>query len=118
MKNQIEKITMYSRNGKKPMENLETEVSSNNDNQWPEEFTFDKALRRVVVRSEIWIERRESEPSSWHHKKPRTVQEPKRIEANNSMSSTNQTADKKNLNMVKALKRQVQDLKRKLKKNT
>ena len=32
MNNQIEKITMYSGNGKKPMENPETEVSSNNDN--------------------------------------------------------------------------------------
>jgi hypothetical protein len=32
MNNQIEKISMYLGNGKKPMENPKTEVSSNNDN--------------------------------------------------------------------------------------
>ena len=34
------------------------------------------------------------------------------------MSSTDQTADEKNLDTVEALKQQVHDLKRKLKKNT
>ncbi len=55
---------------------------------------------------------------SRHLRKPRTVREPKKIEANNSMSSTDQTADKENFNTVEALKCQVHDLKRKLKKNT
>ena len=64
MNNQIEKISMYSGNGKKPIENLETEVSSNNDNRWPEGSPSEKALRMVVVRSEIRTERREPEPSS------------------------------------------------------
>ena len=79
---------MYLGNGKKPIKNLETEVSSNNDNRWPEGSTSEKSLRRVVVRSKIRTERREPEPSARHHRKPRTVRGPKRIEANNSMSST------------------------------
>jgi hypothetical protein len=53
MKNQIVKITMYSGNGKKLVENPKTEVSSNNNNRWPDGFASDKALRKVVVRSEI-----------------------------------------------------------------
>jgi uncharacterized membrane-anchored protein YjiN (DUF445 family) len=72
----------------------------------------------VIVRSKIVTEGRESEPSAQHHRKPRTVLEPKRIEANNSMSSTDRIVDEENFNIVEALKRQVQDLKRKLKKNT
>uniref|UniRef100_A0A2N9HC52 Uncharacterized protein n=1 Tax=Fagus sylvatica TaxID=28930 RepID=A0A2N9HC52_FAGSY len=75
---------MYSGNGKKLVENPKTEVSSNNNNRWPDGFASDKALRKVVV----------------------------------SMSSTDQTADKENFNTVEALKCQVHDLKRKLKKNT
>ncbi len=118
MKNQIEKITIYSGNGKKPMENPETELASNNDNRWPKRSASEKSLRRVIVRSEILTEGRESEPSAQHHRKPRTVLEPKRIEANNSMSSTDRIVDEENFNIVEALKRQVQDLKRKLKKNT
>ena len=74
----------------------------------------EKALRRVVVRSEIRTKCRELEPSSRHHRKPKTVREPKRIEANNNMSSTDRTADEKNFDTVEALKCQVQDLKRKL----
>ena len=118
MKNQIEKIIIYSGNGKKPVENLETELSSNNDNRWLKGSVSEKSLRRVVVRSEIRTERRGLEPLAQHHRKPRTVREPKRIEAKNSMSSIDRIADEENFNMVEALKRQVQGLKRKLKKNT
>ena len=109
---------MYLGNGKKPMENPVIEVSSNNDYRWPEGSVSEKALRRVVVRSNIRTERREPEPLSRHHRKPKTVWEPKRIEANNNMSFTDRTTDEKNYDTVEALKRHVQNLKRKLKKNT
>ncbi len=69
------------------------------------QLASEKALRRVVVRSEIQTKRRELEPSSQHHRKPKTVREPKRIEANNNMSSTDRTVDEKNFDTVEALKR-------------
>jgi hypothetical protein len=53
MNNQIEKITIYSGNGKNPMKNPETELSSNNDKRWPEGSPSEKALRRLIVRLEI-----------------------------------------------------------------
>jgi hypothetical protein len=62
MSNQIEKISMYLGNGKKPMENPETKVSSNNDNRWPKRSPSEKALKRLIVRLEFKTERRELEP--------------------------------------------------------
>jgi hypothetical protein len=51
---------MYSGNGKNPMVILEgehpvmeTDLSSNNDNRWPEGSPSEKALRKLVVRSEV-----------------------------------------------------------------
>ena len=60
MTSRIEKVTVYSGRGKDPMiipkgENplLETDLSSINDKRWPEGTPLEKALRRIVVRSEI-----------------------------------------------------------------
>ena len=60
MTSRIEKVTVYSGRGKDLMiipegENplLETALSSNNDKRWPEGTPSEKALRRIVVRSEI-----------------------------------------------------------------
>uniref|UniRef100_A0A2N9EYS7 RNase H type-1 domain-containing protein n=1 Tax=Fagus sylvatica TaxID=28930 RepID=A0A2N9EYS7_FAGSY len=65
MNSHIEKVTVYSGRGKDPMvilegENplLETDLSSNNDNRWPEGTPSEKALRRIIVRSEIRNERK------------------------------------------------------------
>ena len=51
MKDQIEKISIYPGNGKKVMENPETEISSHNDNRWPEGSASREPFRKVVVRS-------------------------------------------------------------------
>jgi hypothetical protein len=51
MNSHIEKVTMYSGNGKNPMvipegehPLPETDLSSNNDNRWPEGSPSEKAL--------------------------------------------------------------------------
>ena len=54
MKDQIEKIAIHFGNGKKVMENLETEISSHNDNRWPKRLTSREPFRKVAVRSLIW----------------------------------------------------------------
>ena len=86
MNSQIEKVTMYSRNGKKPMIILEderllpeTKLSSNDDNHWPEVSPSKKALRRLIVRSEVRHKQR-PEPLHRHHKRPKTVRETKTME--------------------------------------
>ena len=51
MNSQVEKIIVYSENGKNPMvipegehPIMETDLSSNNDNRWPEGSPSEKAL--------------------------------------------------------------------------
>jgi hypothetical protein len=60
MTNQVEKITMYSKHGKNPIvipegkhHVTETDLSSNNDNQWPEGSPSERALRKLIVRLEV-----------------------------------------------------------------
>ena len=60
MNSQVEKITVYSGNGKNPMmipggehPITEADLSSNNDNQLPERSPSDRALRKLIVRSEV-----------------------------------------------------------------
>ena len=60
MNSQVEKITVYSRNRKNPMvipeiehPITETDLSSNNDNRWPEGSPSERALRKLIVRSEV-----------------------------------------------------------------
>jgi hypothetical protein len=50
---------------------LETDLSSNNDKRWPEGTPSEKALRRIVVRSEIRKEQK-PEPSHRYHKPSKT----------------------------------------------
>jgi hypothetical protein len=60
MNSQVEKVKMYSGNGKNPMVIPEgehpimgTDLSSNNDNRWPEGSPLKKALQKLIVRSEV-----------------------------------------------------------------
>ena len=60
MNSQVKKVTVYSVNGKNPMvipegehPLPETNLSSNDDNRWPEESPLEKALQRLILRSEV-----------------------------------------------------------------
>jgi hypothetical protein len=60
MNSQAEKVTMYFGNGKNPMvipegehPHPETNLSSNDENRWPKGSPSEKALRRLMVRSEV-----------------------------------------------------------------
>lgn len=63
MKDQIEKNVVYSGNEKKVLKNLETKVSSHNDNRWPEGLASGECFRKTVVRLKIWAKLRDPEPS-------------------------------------------------------
>ncbi len=110
MNSHIEKVTVYSGRGKDPMvipedENPlpETDLSSNNDNRWPEGTPSEKALRRIIVRSEIRNERK-PEPSHQHRKRSKMAQGARIVEPKNSSSSNDRTRDEKNMDTVEALK--------------
>jgi hypothetical protein len=122
MNSQVKKVIMYSGNGKNPMIILkgehpitETDLSSNNDNRWLEGSPSEKALRKLIVRSEVRDERK-PEPSHRYRKWSKTDRETKALEPKNSMSSNDRTGDEKKMDTV-ALKQQVLKLKKKLKKN-
>ena len=126
MTSRFEKVTVYSGRGKEAMiipeeENplLETDLSSNNNKRWPEGTPSEKALRsqRIVVRSEI---RKEQKPEPSHrYRKPSKMNRRTRItkEPRAGSSTSDQTWDECNEDMVEALQQQVLDLKKKLKKN-
>jgi hypothetical protein len=123
MNSQVKKVIMYSGNGKNPMIILkgehpitETDLSSNNDNRWLEGSPSEKALRKLIVRSEVRNERK-PEPSYRYRKWSKTDRETRVLEPKNSMSSNDRTGDEKNMDTVEALKQQVLKLKKKLKKN-
>jgi hypothetical protein len=123
MNSHIEKVTVYSGNGKNPMvipegEHLlsETDMSSNNDNRWPEGSPSEKALRRLIIRLEVRDERK-PEPSHRYCKGSKMDRETRVVEPKNSMSSNDRTGDERNMDTVEALKQQVLELKKKLKKN-
>ncbi len=114
---------MYSRNGKNPMVILEgkhpiieTDLSSNNDNHWLEGSPSEKALRKLIVRSEVRNERK-PEPSHRYRKRSKIDRETRVVEPKNSVSSNYRTGDERNMDTVEALKQQVLELKKKLKKN-
>jgi hypothetical protein len=122
MTSQVEKITVYSGHGKNPIVILkgkhhvmETDLSSNNDNRWPEGLPSEKALRKLIVRSEVRHERK-PEPSHRYHKWSKVDRETRMVEPKNSTSSSDQTGHKRNMDIVEALKQQVFELKRRLKK--
>ena len=123
MNSHIEKVTVYSSRRKDPMVILEgenplpkTDLSSNNDNRWSEGTPSEKALQRIIVRSEIRNERK-PEPSHRHHKRSKTNQEARIVEPKNSSSSSDRTREEKNMDTLEALKQQVLELKKNLKKN-
>uniref|UniRef100_A0A2N9H8S8 Uncharacterized protein n=1 Tax=Fagus sylvatica TaxID=28930 RepID=A0A2N9H8S8_FAGSY len=123
MNSHIEKVTVYSSRGKDPMvipkgENPlpETDLSSNNDNRWPEGTPSEKALRRIIVRLEIRNERK-PEPSHRYRKRSKTNLEARIVEPKNNSSSSDRTRDEKDVDTAEALKQQVLELKKKLKKN-
>ncbi len=100
--------------GKHPLP--ETDLSSNNDNRWPEGSPSEKALRRLIVRSEVRDERK-PEPSLRYRKRSKTDRETRAVEPKNNMSSIDRIGDERNMDTIKALKQQVLELKKKLKKN-
>ena len=123
MTSHIKKVTVYSENGKNPMvipEGVnplpETDLSSNNDNRWPEGTLSKKALRRLVVRSKVRDERK-SEPSHQYRKRSKTDRETRVVKLRNSMLSNDWTRDERNIDTIEVLKQQVLELKKKLKKN-
>ncbi len=70
MNSQVEKITVYSGNGKNPMVILggehpitETDLSYNNDNRWPEGSLSKMTLRKLIIRSKV---RNEQKPEQSH----------------------------------------------------
>ena len=123
MNSHIEKVTVYSGQGNNPMINpegedplLETDLSSNNDKRWPEGTPSEKALRRVIVRSEIRNEQK-PEPSHRYRRCSKTDRRTRVIEPRSSSSTSDQTWEEGNDDTVEALKQQVLELKKKLKKN-
>ena len=52
---------MINPEGENPL--LETDLSSNNDKRWPEGTPSEKALRRIIVRSEIKNEQKLEPPT-------------------------------------------------------
>ena len=110
MNSRIEKVTVYSGRGKDPMiipegENSlpKTDFSSNNDKRWTEGTPSEKALRRIIIRSEI-KNKRNPEPSHRYRKRSKTNQEARIVEPKNSNSSSDRTKDEKNMDTVEALK--------------
>jgi hypothetical protein len=123
MNSHIEKVTVYSGRGKNPMINpegedpmLETDLSSNNDKRWPEGTPSERALRRVIVRSEIRNEQK-PEPSHRYRRRSKTNRRNRVIEPRNSSSTSDRTWEQGNEDTVEVLKQQVLELKKKLKKN-
>jgi hypothetical protein len=123
MNSHIEKVTVYSGRGKNPMINpegekplLETDLSSNNDKRWSEGTPSEKALRRVIVRSEIRNEQK-PEPSHRYRKRSKQNRRTRVIEPRSGSSTSDRTWDNRNEDTVEALKQQVHELRKKLKKN-
>ena len=105
---------MINPEGEDPL--LETDLSSNNDKRWPEGTPSEKALRRVIVRSEI---RNEQKPELSHRycRRSKTDRRTRVIEPRSSSSTSDRTWDERNEDTVEALKQQVLELKKKLKRN-
>jgi hypothetical protein len=112
MTNQVEKVTVNSGHGKNLIVIPEgehhitkTDLSSNNDNRWPEGSPSERALRKLIVRSEV---RHERKPKSSHryHKRSKTDRETRMVESKSSASSSDRTRHERNMDTVEALKQQ------------
>ena len=95
---------------------LETDLSSNNDKRWPEGSPSERALRKVIVRSEIRNEQK-PEPSYRYRRRSRTNRRNVVLEPGGSSSTSDRTWEQGNEDTVEALKQQVLELKKRLKKN-
>ena len=114
----MEKVIVYSGHGKNPLvipegehHIMETDLSSNNDNRWPEGSPSERALRKLIVKSEIRHERK-PESSHRYHKRSKTDRETRMVEPKSSMSSSDRTGHERNMDTVEALKQQVLELKK------
>jgi hypothetical protein len=105
---------MMNPGGENPL--LETDLSSNNDKRWPEGTPSEKALRRVIVRSEIRNERK-PEPSHQYRRRSKMDRRTRVVEPRNSNSTSDRTWNERDEDTMEALKQQVLELKKKLKKN-
>ena len=105
---------MINPEGEDPI--LETDLSSNNDKRWPEGTPSERALRKVIVRSDIRNEQK-PKPSHRYRRRSRTDRRNRVIEPRSSSSTSNRTWEQGNEDTVEALKQQVLELKKKLKKN-
>ena len=105
---------MMNPEGEKPL--LETDLSSNNDKRWFEGTPSEKALRRVIVRLKIRNEQK-PEPSHRYRRRSKQNRRTRVIEPRSSSSTSDRTWDERNEDTVEALKQQVHELKKKLKKN-
>jgi hypothetical protein len=101
---------MMNPEGEKPL--LETDLSSNNDKRWSEGTPLEKALRRVIIRSEIRNEQK-PEPSHQYRRRSKHNRRTKVIEPRSSSSTSDRTWDDRNEDTVEALKQQVHELKKK-----
>ena len=86
------------------------------DKRWPEGSPSEKALRRVIVRSEIRNEQK-PEPSHRYRRHSRTYRRNVVLEPRVSSSTSDRTWEQGNEDTVEALKQQVLELKKRLKKN-
>ena len=123
MNSHIEKVTVYSGRGKNPMINpegedpiLETDLSSNNDKRWPEGTPLERALQRVIVRSEIKNEQK-PKPSHRYRRRSKVDRRNKVLESRSSSSTNDRTWEQGNEDTMEAQKQQVLELKKRLKKN-
>ena len=105
---------MINPEGEDPI--LETDLSSNNDKRWPEGSLSERALRRVIVRSEIRNEQK-PEPSHRYRRRSRTDRRNIVLEPRSSSSTSDRTWEQGNEDTVETLKQQVLELKKRLKKN-
>ena len=108
----MEKVIVNSGHGKNPIVIPEgehhitkTDLSSNNDNRWPKGSPSERALRKLIVRSEVRHERK-PEPSHWYHKRSKTNRETRMVEPKSSVSSSDRTGHERNMDTVEALKQQ------------
>ena len=110
MTSQVEKVTVYSGHGKNPLvipecehHIMETDLSSNNDNRWPEGSPLERALRKLIVRSEIRHERK-LEPSHRYHKRSKMDRKTRMVEPKSSTSSSDRTGHERNMDTIETLK--------------
>ena len=116
MKDQAQENDVYSGNGKEILRDEKTQISSRNKDQWSEGEAHEEPIRNMVVQSKIWTVLKDPKPSNRHRDRRKTIHKPRRVEPNSSISFTDGTIDVVDNDTVLALRCQIHDLKRELKK--